>query len=232
MRIRVTSVVFSLILVSARGGAQQTLVPVSATATVRVRVVDSTSGKPVTSAGVQANNWNGLARTNDSGEVTMRDVPRRTDLLIRCPTRRWMAGRIVRRQPLSLATVQDTLIVVPLGESECLEPPIRSVRGEFRGHYTVGFESSDFRPCGGLPAEVKAFDEQWGAAWVRFSPKLDLSRTKWPQFADTVHYPTVYVRWTGTLTGPSSYGHMGVATYELLVDRLLEVRHTRPSDCE
>jgi hypothetical protein len=82
-----------------------------------------------------------------------------------------------------------------------------------------------------LPAAAKVFDDTRGVAWVEYSPQLDWRKIKWPKVDDTVRYPTFYVRWRGTLTGPCSYGHMGMATYEFVVDSVLEIRMPRPDDC-
>ncbi|HEX6576191.1 MAG TPA: hypothetical protein VF042_14585 [Gemmatimonadaceae bacterium] len=195
-------------------------------------MVDSISGAPVVRAGVQAEGWMGLAWTDSSGNFKLRGVPVTTELRVRCPTARRLAGRIVRRKALQLIAARDTQIVVRLPILECVEPPIRSIRGEFRGHYTSGFETSDFRPCNGLPPERKVFGEDVdSSAWVVFSSKVDPMKMKWPEFPDTVYTPTVYVRWMGTLTGPASYGHMGVATYQLVVDRILEIRKPKRGDC-
>lgn len=215
---------FSLFICGAHAGAAQQ------TATVRVQVLDSAASRPIVSAGVQATGWTGLAWTDSVGRFTMTGVPLTTELRIRCPTTRRLAGRVVRRQAL-VVRVLDTTVVIRLGESECIDPPIQSTVGEFRGHYTSGFESSDFRPCGGLPAAAKVFDDTWGAAWVRYSPQFDWRRVKWPKVADTTSYPMFYLRWHGTLTGPGSYGHLGLATYEFVVDSIVEIRLPSADDC-
>lgn len=225
-----TAVIFSLLVAGALH-SQETSSSVART-DILVRVVDSLSGTPVVRAGIQAEGWMGLAWTDSLGYFTLRGVPITSELRVRCPTTRRLAGRIIRRRSLQLIAARDTQVVIPLPTSECVEPPIRSITGEFRGHYTSGFESSDFRPCTGLPPEGKVFgDNLDSSAWVQFSSKVDPMNMKWPAFPDTVYYPTVYVRWIGTLTGPASYGHMGVATYQLVVDQILEIRKPKRGDC-
>lgn len=223
-------IVPSLVGMTSIGEAQQPVSPGHKTAIVRVQVVDSATAKPVVHAGVQATGWTGLAWTDTTGKFTMTGVPLASELRIRCPTTRRLVGRIVRHQTLALDAAETT-VVVRLGSAECMEPPIQSTSGEFRGHYTSGFESSAFRPCDGLPEVAKAFDDSWGAAWVSFAPHVALRKMKWPKVSDTTYYPTFYVRWEGTLTGPGSYGHMGVAAYQFVVDRILEIRTAKPDDC-
>jgi hypothetical protein len=118
----------------------------------------------------------------------------------------------------------------PVDSAEPVPPEIRVV--ELRGHYTSGFEIGVFRPCGGfpeLPDSIKPFRRR---AWVDFTLNSNTRTVKWPEFPDSVAYTTVYVRWHGLLKGPASYGHRGMAAYSLMVDRILEVRHTTPADCE
>jgi hypothetical protein len=222
-------VVSAIVGIVSVGEAQQPVSHGQKTGVVRVKVVDSVTAQPIVRAGVQATGWRGLAWTDTTGTFTMTGVPLASELRIRCPTTRRLAGRIVRRQDLTLDT-PETTVVIRLAGAECVEPPIQSTHGEFRGHYTSGFESSDFRPCEGLPPAAKAFDDSWGAAWVSFAPGFDLRKVKWPTVADTTS-PALYVRWQGTLTGPGSYGHLGVATYQFVVDRILEIRAGKPGDC-
>ena len=147
-------------------------------------------------------------------------------------TTRRLAGRLVHQQTLRLPAAADTQVVVRISAVGCAEPPVRSVRVELRGHYTTGFESSDFRPCGGLPAEAAVYGPDWGAAWVEFADSVRGRELKWPTLPDTVFDPTLYVRWRGTMTGPGAYGHMGVAIYNLVVDEILDVHPPRADDCK
>ena len=211
-----------------RSTAQESRLSATRTATLRVVVIDSVSGRPLVRAGVQAPG--GLAYTDTAGRFTFNRVPLVTELRVRCPTMRRLLGPLAHKQTLNLEAV-DTTVVVRLDATECIEPPIQSTRGEFRGHYTSGFESSEFRPCNGLPAPAKFFDDKWGAAWVVFSSRVSLRKVKWPKVADSSGYPTLFVRWEGTMTGPGGYGHMSLATFEFVVDRVLEIRASRPDDC-
>ena len=86
-----------LIICRAHAGAAQQ------TTTVRVQVLDSAS-RPIVRAGVQAAGWTGLAWTDSAGRFTMSGVPLTTELRIRCPTTRRLAGRVVRRQALVVRT--------------------------------------------------------------------------------------------------------------------------------
>jgi hypothetical protein len=64
---------------------------------------------------------------------------------------------------------------------------------------------------------------------------LEAHRTRpssWAEQDTSFTYRSWYVRWHGRLTGPGSYGHMGAAGHELLVDSILEVGSNLPPDCQ
>lgn len=202
-------------------------------ATVRLVVVDSTSGRPIRGALVRATGWMGVAITNSSGWFLMQDVPVDAEVTIRCPSqRRFAGGPFVARQQLALTLGVKNQVVVRVPGERCEEPPIRSITGEYSGHYTGGFESSEFWPCEGLPADADYYGISFDAAWVEFDKGLHVAEgVKWPKTADSVKADTIYVRWHGTFTGPGGYGHMGLSTYEFVVDSVIELRLRRPDDC-
>jgi hypothetical protein len=191
-----------------------------ARATRRVRVVDD-SGMPVARALVQASTWIGYEYTDSAGLAVIAGVPPSTELRVRCETRRRL-GLIDRRESVILRAGADTQVVV-----RCAEPPVRSDTVELRGFYHVGFESSVFRPCDGMPPGSRSY--ALPSIWVTFAPT---ARIEWPRrpHADVGGH-TIHVRWRGILTGPGRYGHMGAGLYEFTVREVMEVRHSRPDAC-
>ncbi len=96
-----------------------------------------------------------------------------------------------------------------------------------RGHYSYGFETSEFVPCG--------LDERWwvrgqeGAVYVglldrlrRFDPKVDSPAAK----------GRVYAEFRGDTTARGRYGHVGGYQRELVLHEVLDVRPVRPDDCK
>ena len=101
---------------------------------------------------------------------------------------------------------------------------------EVRGWWIRDFERLELQPCDLMPV---------GRIWVRFAPGL------WEAVDDTlsiesrtVGADTLYVRFLGTLSAPdtghrlgSGYGHSNAYAQEIVVDRIVEVRNRRASDC-
>jgi hypothetical protein len=118
----------------------------------------------------------------------------------------------------------------------CDTRPIRHLSGTFRGHYSAGFEQSEFIPC---PAEawftlgdslhLYRFDNR--RAWVEWSPSA-ADGVRWPRVkAGKDGYPHYYVRCRGSIVGPGRYGHMGVSAFQFRVDSVLELRAPTERDC-
>jgi hypothetical protein len=118
----------------------------------------------------------------------------------------------------------------------CDKRPVRQVSGVFRGHYTPGFESSDFVPCPGEGWFVASDTLGVGAfgshrAWVEGLARVR-ETVEWPDAPrDDYDNPRYYVRWKGTAIGPGNYGHMGGAPFLFRVDSILELRAPDSSDC-
>ena len=119
--------------------------------------------------------------------------------------------------------------------SGCYTAFPRSRTGELRGHYSFGFEESNFSPC---PSDAWYFDDdslsrgargRW--TWVTLAKATAAPTVRWPSRANREAYPRYYVHWRGTVTGPDYYGHLGGSRYLLSVDSVIEVRLPGEADC-
>jgi hypothetical protein len=110
---------------------------------------------------------------------------------------------------------------------------VDTVIGEFRGHWSVGFEESSFVPCPGtVNVEGWSIQPGWGGIWGTWRNPTEAS---WPNpmpAADTSGYgDRYYVRVKGTLHGPGDFGHLSVSAYQLEIDTMLEARSPSTTDC-
>lgn len=121
----------------------------------------------------------------------------------------------------------------------CDTRPLRTVRREFAGHYSRGFRISDFVPCPSedwlLPADTAGTGgpEQIWVSWTDGASSV--RPVQWPS-AELVTVPdraffSYFVRWTGVLRGPDSFGPMGYSTFEFMPDSIIEIRAAGQSDC-
>lgn len=173
---------------------------------------------------------------------TIHDLPPATyDLIANCPrTSNGFPGFSVTIGRAVLEMTNEVVVerTVRVGYGPCDSRPFQRKRGEMTGHHSYGFEENSLTFC--RPGD-----------W--FSPRDSIHRTiltnanervwrgvKWPksgqlfdgaQMIDSMVYRYYFVRLEGTLEGPGSYGHMGVASYQFVVDKVLDVRTPTESDC-
>jgi hypothetical protein len=121
--------------------------------------------------------------------------------------------------------------------TSCDPRPLRRVSGEFRGHYSGGFEESEFVPCPAdtwiVPGDsLHLFPFLGRRAWATWSERVGRS-VKWPAGAPRESFgtPRFFVRWRGTVVGPGSYGHMRMSPFEFLIDSVFELRAPSSNDC-
>ncbi len=132
------------------------------------------------------------------------------------------AGKLLHTLRLTLNAGEQRNIHLLVDATGCDQRPFDVRTGEFRGHYSSGFELSEFLPCPGTAGP---------AAWVELTDRARHQEApRWPELDQNSEY-RVYVRWIGTIQGPYRYGHMSVASYELSVDSVIEVRAPTTDDC-
>jgi len=93
--------------------------------------------------------------------------------------------------------------------------------GEFEGYYASGFEVSSFVPCG------MSEDASYGTGyWLTGTAEFNDQYRALVQSSghDPISgYQPVFVRFSGELSPPGSYGHLGVYEREVTVIELLEM---------
>jgi len=203
-------------------------------ATVVGTLRDRTSGSPVAGASIVFGE--GVAALTDSlGRYSVPAVAGEQTVRLYCPTQNaWFAQRLP--YPHRVRTYRDSTVVVDIAidVAACTEPPRDSVRAEFRGHYRGGFELSEFVPCpGSLAPSPRTAHIQRTQIWVDMSERAwrAYARTR-PRGAETRgEVPWRYVRWSGMMTGPGSFGHFGMAFYLLSVEVVHGFQVQSPADC-
>jgi hypothetical protein len=128
-------------------------------------------------------------------------------------------SRLLDQKRLEVGAGEEGRFDVIADAEGCDMSPFWARRGTFRGHFVSGFEASSFRACGDSVT-----------AWATLRLLAPRPAPVWPKPTDP-EFPAYYVKWEGTFRGPWHYGHLGMARYEIEVERILEVRHPGPTDC-
>jgi hypothetical protein len=197
------------------------------------RIIDSVSGLPMPRVSVSVVGVVGIGFTDSTGRyVAQSEKSGPVTLDVRCPSARRLRGPRAAMVTYELHAGMDSTVDIRLSGRDCEEPPVTSRHITVRGTYVSGFETSLFTSCDTIRVP------QWGPypqtlaqIWIELSDSVVWGRgVKWPRTHDD--YPTVFVHWSGLLTGPASYGHLGSGEYLLKVDSVFEVRSQVPTACE
>ena len=192
-------------------------------------VRDSATASPLVGAKVAAlRGQYGRVETDAAGRYSLDRLEwPEVELELNCPSRTLLGKRLLTRT-IRLQANSSVQVDLVVDRTLCDEPPFKKVTGEFRGAYSAGFEESSFQICAdstlGLPpAHPQDIGRSSITAWVEYTPRAQNQTVKWPTRDKLADNPLVYVRWQGTLSGPGTYGHMGVSKYLFQVDTIVHV---------
>lgn len=235
MRVRSYTLALTLLLGAHRASAQQRrTVPVAA---IVGTVLDSATGEVPPRARICYGAAYGLRRCsalNAAGEYVVDRLPLvEYRVSIFCPAfrRPFGAQLLPEAAEIQIDVAGEQRRDWRVHSAACDHRPLRTITRDFRGHFRSGFEESSFVPCAGdewvVPGDSVPLRT---GAWVEFADDVQL---RWPRApkGDTTSDPAIYVRWHASVVGPAQYGHMGVATFEMTVDKVFETRWPSPSDC-
>lgn len=196
-------------------------------------VIDSTTGRPVPRLWFRVSGASGIGGTDSLGRYLIGYASAgEREISFLCPAeRRWPARRFTTRT-ITVTLDMDSLIDWRLDLTGCKEPPVTSVAWEGEGFYAWGFETSMFTPCVPPPDLVgTAYQGLRAPFWIDIADDVRMAPgAAFRQQSDGDI--RAFVRWRGTLTGPGSYGHLGVGIYELRVEEVFEVRPSGEGRCE
>ena len=237
-------VALSVVAALAQASSAKTQRPSAGTGVIAGTLRDVASGHPLVRGSVcvsfardEAQNDVRCERADSAGAFRLEDVPAGPRMLrVACTT-----------YPLFAQFLDSVRVVVPergtvsrhlsVGTAGCDLRPLRRITRVFSGHYTSGFEMSEFVPCPRdrwfIPSDsVGTLRGLRGRAWVRGTKPGGLGAALLQATPERVSGGGRYfVRWRGTIEGPYNYGHMGMSPFQITVDSVLDARTPGPGDC-
>jgi hypothetical protein len=224
------SVLLVLLIAYAAALSAQERRPEPGHAAINGVIRDAASGAPLAGASIAAGGH--LTVTTDAEGRYYFQTPESglLELRVYCPT----ATPFFRRVPtdsvrLTTGSVYRKDVEVPPGV--CTEPPTDSARVRLEGHYRLGFEVSEFVPCAQslVGFASRAIDQR---IWVQPAPRaLRRLTSRQRVLLRRDGAPWLFVRLTGELKGPGSFGHLSGATYQLWVERFDWLSEGSPASC-
>ena len=200
-----------------------------------VRVTVTREGAHVPRVGIVLGPDSSVSFTDTTGTFRFSRVRLGTHTIqLNCPVSRRLVGREFARQVVHVEPATDTSVNVVLKPNECIEPTNQTIRGVFAGHFTRGFDEETFQPCKSFPSPGgDAYDLSDQRALVALEDSVEKDPRLTRLFRAAVDSATTaYVRWSGTLTGPATYGLRGRENYMLHVEQVVEARRPSATDCK
>ena len=196
-------------------------------------VTDSATGQPVLRTWIMVASQR-YARGDSLGRFTVDSVtPGRHQMSVSCKGSTQIGGHQIWQDVVVVVSGQRATRDFKVDARNCDQRPLLAVTGEFRGFYESGFEHSRFVPCpglvSGLPPSLASLLDPNVLVWAGFS--AGRSPRSWPDGEDVRGFRRWYIHWRGTIRGPDSYGHMGVAAWSAAFDTALVLRRPAAGDC-
>lgn len=112
------------------------------------RISDSASGRQRPGVRMRVDSMIGIPGSDKEGwYLLFGQRPGLRRISFYCPSRCRINWRKVAERTVDIGARTDSPVNFQITLSGCNEPPVHTWTAEFRGHYTFGFESSDFTPC-------------------------------------------------------------------------------------
>jgi hypothetical protein len=159
-------------------------------------------------------------------------APGKHRIVVYCPLRRQWLGKIATTVPINAAPAMKDTMDIAVDLRGCADVPLDTVRVRTRGVWSAGFEDGFFTPCTRFnQIQLGGYRDFSGWAYLGFARSGITPPGGWPHIKPVDGYYKTFMEVEGDLIGPGSYGHMGVATYELQVTRILSAKAASKTSC-
>jgi hypothetical protein len=195
-------------------------------------VRDSRTGQPVRFVPIQIDgHW---ASGSDSlGHFWLWGfAPGKRRITVYCPLRRQMGGKVATSFTLDARPTMKDTTDIRIDMQGCVDAPVDTVRVRTRGVWSTGFEDGFFTPCKRFnQIPLGAYRDLSGLAYLGFARSGITPPGGWPDVKPDDGYRKTFLDVEGDLIGPGSYGHLGIAIYELKVTRILSAKAASKTSC-
>ncbi|MGZ3331583.1 MAG: hypothetical protein ACXU9O_07825 [Gemmatimonadaceae bacterium] len=196
-------------------------------------VRDSRTGRPVPRAWIRVDERGGVGGTDSLGRFWLWGfAPGSRKIIVNCPLKRQWLGRIATTVTIHAPPAMKDTMDIRIDMSRCADVPVDTVRVRTRGVLSSGFEDGFFTPCKPFDQiELGGYRDFSGLAYLGFAKSVVEPPEGWPKVEPVHGSIRVFLDVEGDLIGPGSYGHMGLATYELVVTRVVSAKAASKTSC-
>ena len=195
-------------------------------------VRDSRTGRPVRFVPIQIDgHW--ASGSDSRGHFWLWGfAPGKRRITVFCPLRRQMGGRVATSFTLEARPAMKDTTDISIDMEGCVDAPVDTVRVLTRGVWSIGFEDGFFTPCEPFnQIKLGAYIDKSKVAELTFAGSGITPPGGWPDIQPTDGYTKIFMVVEADLIGPGSYGHMGIALYQLRVARVLRAKAASKGSC-
>ncbi len=195
---------------------------------------DSRTGRPVGRAWMRMDERGGLGASDSTGRFWLWGfAPGKHKVIVYCPLRRQWLGKVATTVPINATPAMKDTMDIAVDMRGCADVPVDTVRIRTRGVWSSGFEDGFFTPCTRFnQIPLGGYRDFSGEAYLGFARSGIEPPGGWPRMKAVNGYYKTFLDVEGDLIGPGSYGHMGIATYELRVTRILSAKAASKTSCD
>ena len=194
---------------------------------------DSRTGRSVPRAGIRVDERGGLGGSDSTGRFWLGGfAPGERKIIVYCPLRRQWLGKVATTVTIHAPPAMKDTMDIRIDMDRCADVPVDTVRVRTRGVLSSGFEDGFFTPCKPFDQiKLGGYRDFSGQASLGFTKSVTEPREGWPMVKPDHGHTRIFLDVEGDLIGPGSYGHMGIATYELVVTRVFSARAASKTSC-
>lgn len=195
---------------------------------------DSRTGRAVPRAWIRVDERGGLGASDSTGRFWLWGfAPGKRQIIIYCPLHRQWLGKVATTVTIQAPPAIKDTMDIRIHMDRCADVPLDTVRVRTRGVLSSGFEDGFFTPCKRFDQiKLGGYRDFSGEAYLDFAKSVIEPRGGWPTVKPDNHgYTRIFLDVEGDLIGPGSYGHMGIATYELVVTRVVSAKAPSTTSC-
>lgn len=194
---------------------------------------DSRTGRPVPRAWIRVGERGGLGGTDSLGRFWLWGfAPGTRKIIVHCPLKRQWLGKLPTTVTVQARPAMKDTMDIHIDMEGCADVPLDTARVRTRGVLSSGFEDGFFTPCKRFDQiKLGAYRDFWGQAYLGFAKSVVAPRGGWPTVKPERGYIRTFLDVEGDLIGPGSYGHLGIATYKLVVTRVMSAKAASKASC-
>ncbi|HMG70930.1 MAG TPA: carboxypeptidase-like regulatory domain-containing protein [Gemmatimonadaceae bacterium] len=195
---------------------------------------DSRTGRPVPRAWIRVDERGGLGGSDSTGRFWLWGfAPGKHTIIVYCPLRRQWLGKVATTVAIEAPPAMKDTMDIAVDTRGCADVPVDTVRVRTQGVLSEGFEDGFFTPCKPFnQIPLGGYRDFSGQAYLGFAQGGIEPAGGWPDVKPEDGYYKTFMDVEGNLIGPGSYGHLGIATYQLIVTRVFSAKAATKKSCD